>query len=578
MPERRSHHKAIHSRLKKVVNAVRSRKVQLQNDSAPAVLPREDTCCFCGQQVDDAEMVSCDMCGCCAHSNCVKASADVEPWKCTKCAKPKASLKKRALDDGARGLAHSRNAEEARAAKKKARREREQETRVLAKKLADQGLCTVEIPADGHCLFSALSDQLKRTGGEEHSYKSLRRAAADYMMKNEQHFKGFLSLESNTFEAYCRRIERTNAWGGQHELIALSHYLKRNIQVLRHDMSIQMFPDPETHEPYEGDPLRLSYHIHEYSGGEHYNSVVSVEEKNRRIRAHRVHRAEEVAKLTVSESGAAGAAERPKLTEEERLKKMGAKGREMLARPKVMVAGGIKRPIPWVRGVGGSDCRVVVWDTRDGRLHSGANCPIAKNIDRYLADKPHMRIWQGGIDGEPVWKGEDLGVAGPAGQGTEIKSSSSVGVGGVTAEVVDKAGKEVIGQEELAGHIHKEAEEEGRVPGKEMPDAHQSKDSEGSEVPAHGQFAASGTYGVGKGEKDGEGCASASTDSGDSSSAQVDAQSNEDKTNADPTMPCSRNMSAPVLEGSNSVAQNEMELQAEHKEAGCEGGPALISV
>ena len=31
-------------------------------------------------------------------------------------------------------------------------------------------------------------------------------------------------------------------WGGQHELIALSKALKRNIIVLRHDMSKQQFP------------------------------------------------------------------------------------------------------------------------------------------------------------------------------------------------------------------------------------------------------------------------------------------------------------------------------------------------
>jgi hypothetical protein len=46
-------------------------------------------------------------------------------------------------------------------------------------------------------------------------------AAAGYIKENEDHFKSFLSLESLTFESYCRKIERTNAWGGQHELIAL---------------------------------------------------------------------------------------------------------------------------------------------------------------------------------------------------------------------------------------------------------------------------------------------------------------------------------------------------------------------
>ncbi|EKX51764.1 hypothetical protein GUITHDRAFT_44616, partial [Guillardia theta CCMP2712] len=165
--------------------------------------------------------------------------------------------------------------------RKKTRKNREMESRILSKQLAEQGLRLVEIPADGHCLFSAISDQLKRTGyPTEHTHKSLRRLAAEYMLEHEDHFRHFLSLEknasANAFQAYCRRIEKTNAWGGQHELIALCHVLKRDILVLRHDMSQQQFPDPETHPQYGGPPLRLSYHMHEYSGGEHYNSVVSL--------------------------------------------------------------------------------------------------------------------------------------------------------------------------------------------------------------------------------------------------------------------------------------------------------------
>jgi hypothetical protein len=320
--------------------------------------------------------------------------------------KPKISSKKRGLDDGARNLVAARNAEEARAARKRLKMEKDTEMRVLAKKLADQGLCTVEIPADGHCLFSALSDQLKRTGcSEAHSYKSLRRAAACYMLNNEQHFKSFLALESNSFEQYCKRIEKTSAWGGQHELIALSHYLKRNIQVLRHDMSIQMFPDPATHPAYEGEPLRISYHIHEYSG-EHYNSVVSLEEKNKRARAHRPGRTEEPGTDTPA-SASAPAVKAPKvpkeaLTDEQRLKKL-SKCNNLNGKKKSLGhRGAYKPPVPWQRGVGGDDARVIVWDMNTKRLIIGNACPTARNIDQYLEKKPWMRIWYGGtVDGEP---------------------------------------------------------------------------------------------------------------------------------------------------------------------------------
>ena len=289
-----------------------------------------------------------------------------------------------------------------------------------------------------------LSDLLSTAQGcpVEHSYKSLRKAAAGYIKSHEEHFKSFLSLESATFESYCRRIERTNAWGGQHELIALSHVLKRNIQVMRHDMSIQMFPDPETQTPYEGDPIRLSYHIHEYSGGEHYNSIVSLEEKNRRTRAPRGNRSEEEglssaqAGAASSESGALRSTDvaalkkllpgRPKLTEEQRLKKMGKK-----AKLKGAMAPR-KPPVPWEKGVGGDDWRVIVWDTRDGRLLLGNSCPTAKNIDRYLQEKPYMRIWKGGVDPEepkaPV-RPDDLGAQETQQPHANAAADSSANVG-----------------------------------------------------------------------------------------------------------------------------------------------------
>lgn len=460
---KRSHHKILHPRDKKLARSHKKKLVATKlatKHASPSGNSgaRARVGCFCGLQLADLEMVVCDRCGDSAHVECVKNTVVCARWRCAQCNMPQISQQKRALDDGARGMsAHLRNAEEARAAKKRARKEKEVETRVLAKKLADQGLCTVEIPADGHCLFSALSDQLKRTGCPvEHSYKSLRRAAAGYMMNNEQHFKGFLSLESATFESYCRRIERTNAWGGQHELIALSHVLERNIQVLRHDMSIQMFPDPETHTPYAGDPLRLSYHIHEYSG-EHYNSVVSLEEKNRRSRATRVGRAEETgAPCAVfgSEGESSSAAMQPEntarvekrpLTEAERLKKNGSRERKKIAQKAAKgrrkgVGFAAKPPVCWQRGVGGDNWRVVVWDTRSRRLIMGNSCPTAKNIDRYLEEKPYMKVWEGGVGDEPR-----APIRAPAPQHSEGAASASgtaVSGTGMVSESNDTAEQE----------------------------------------------------------------------------------------------------------------------------------------
>ena len=61
------------------------------------------------------------------------------------------------------------------------------EKKTLQEKLNEQGLRLVKIKADGHCLFSAINDQLKRSAphapNRQHTYKTLRHAAADFMLQ-----------------------------------------------------------------------------------------------------------------------------------------------------------------------------------------------------------------------------------------------------------------------------------------------------------------------------------------------------------------------------------------------------------
>ena len=89
-------------------------------------------------------------------------------------------------------------------------------------------------------------------------------------LQNKQDFRDFMPSDNDTFEDHCFQIGHTSAWGGQHEIIALCHVLQRNIQVFRHDMTMQCFPDPDADRraPYSGPPLRLLY------GGNHYDSIV----------------------------------------------------------------------------------------------------------------------------------------------------------------------------------------------------------------------------------------------------------------------------------------------------------------
>ena len=77
-----------------------------------------------------------------------------------------------------------------------------------------------------------------------------------------------------SFERYCRSVEATAAWGGQLELRALAHVLRRRIVVYSAHL-----PTVEMGEEYRTDadapPLRVAYHQHAYGLGEHYNSVAA---------------------------------------------------------------------------------------------------------------------------------------------------------------------------------------------------------------------------------------------------------------------------------------------------------------
>nr|KYP71613.1 OTU domain-containing protein 6B [Cajanus cajan] len=79
------------------------------------------------------------------------------------------------------------------------------------------------------------------------------------------------------FENYCKDVESTATWGGQLELGALTHCLKKHIMIFSGS-----FPDVEMGKEYKSDggtglsnlSIMLSYHKHAFGLGEHYNSVV----------------------------------------------------------------------------------------------------------------------------------------------------------------------------------------------------------------------------------------------------------------------------------------------------------------
>ncbi|KAL0725255.1 hypothetical protein Bca4012_039854 [Brassica carinata] len=158
------------------------------------------------------------------------------------------------------------------------------ENQKLEKKLKPLGLTVSVIKPDGHCLYRAVENQLANLSGgaSPYTYQKLREMAAAYMRDHKTDFIPFFLSETESesesaeerFEKYCSEVESTAAWGGQLELGALTHCLRKHIMVFSGS-----FPDVEMGKEYKsgnGSSLMLSYHRHAFGLGEHYNSVVVV--------------------------------------------------------------------------------------------------------------------------------------------------------------------------------------------------------------------------------------------------------------------------------------------------------------
>ncbi|KAJ1698114.1 hypothetical protein LUZ63_006626 [Rhynchospora breviuscula] len=154
----------------------------------------------------------------------------------------------------------------------------------LVKKLEPLGLMINEIKPDGHCLYRAVENQLSlcNNGIAPYNYQKLREMVAKYMRDNAADFLPFFLSEGKAesdFENYCDEVESTASWGGQLELGALTHVLKKHIVVYSGS-----FPEVEMGKEYKsGDgkhnpSVLLSFHRHAYGLGEHYNSVVPIVE------------------------------------------------------------------------------------------------------------------------------------------------------------------------------------------------------------------------------------------------------------------------------------------------------------
>jgi OTU domain-containing protein 6 len=151
-------------------------------------------------------------------------------------------------------------------------------TRMLAQ-FKERGLVEKGIRPDGHCLFSAVADQLSQVGiplgaetedelKEDLRYKVVRKAAARYI---EGHPADFVAWLDEPLDQYVEKIRDTAEWGGHLELLALAKTYNVEISVLQDGVAQTIEPDAKGRG--EPEKICLAYYRHNFGLGEHYNSL-----------------------------------------------------------------------------------------------------------------------------------------------------------------------------------------------------------------------------------------------------------------------------------------------------------------
>ena len=147
-----------------------------------------------------------------------------------------------------------------------------------------------QITPDGHCLFSAVADQLAILNvipHQEAHYVLTRQTAAEYMLAHPQDFVPFLpSVEGEDgtgagdsgvigpqeYARYCTSIGETSVWGGEPEILALSRAYAVPIHVVQGGQPPVVVHDPSgaqtTGNLKEQRAVWISYHRRMYGLGE----------------------------------------------------------------------------------------------------------------------------------------------------------------------------------------------------------------------------------------------------------------------------------------------------------------------
>lgn len=140
-----------------------------------------------------------------------------------------------------------------------------------------------EIRPDGHCLFSAVADQLTTAGrsitlketAENQKlpeYRVVRNVATDYISTNSDDFVPYLE---EPLDEYIPKMRDTGEWGGHIELLALAKAYDIQINVLHADGRVDKIESGNSNGDVD-QAIWLGYYRHSSGLGEHYNSLRKV--------------------------------------------------------------------------------------------------------------------------------------------------------------------------------------------------------------------------------------------------------------------------------------------------------------
>lgn len=166
------------------------------------------------------------------------------------------------------------------------------EEEISIKETCDKlGVQMHEIPPDGHCLFSAVADQLAILHilpPNQANYVTVRAAASNFIYTHPDDFLPFLPsafgedgvgatsagfMTPQQFEQYCMTIKDTGAWGGEPEILALSRVYNVPIHVVQGGVPRIVEHNPGPSPRLFSKVARISFHRRMYGLGEHYNSL-----------------------------------------------------------------------------------------------------------------------------------------------------------------------------------------------------------------------------------------------------------------------------------------------------------------